>query len=388
MRAVRSLSHILAGTTLALALAACSTGPKPSAQAPAAPVAAAPAQSEVQRVALARGLYEIAYSPRLDAVFVASSGGFGKDADVSKVLRLDPATLAVVSEIALARKGFGVALDDKAARLYVGNTVDTSVTVVDLNTNQVVGLVQLMDKVKDKEGKERYSHDLRELVIDAPNHRLYVTGHSDKGSVLFVVDTRTLKVTKTIAGLGNQKAPGLVLDAAGKRVFTSNLLGEIVVIDTKTQSVKKRYKTSAEQPMNLVYDAKTHRLFATDQGAENIRKYQANVNPSFTSQNPGNRVVVFDANTGKEIQSIATDAGPLAIKLDERRGRLYVTNRMAGKVSVYDSTTYGLLHTYNVPDLPNSLALDEARNTLFVTIKNGKDQPKDAKESVARIALP
>lgn len=388
MRAVKSLSHILAGTALALALAACSTGPKPGAQAPAAPVAASPAQSQVQRADLARGLYEIAYSPRLDAVFVASSGGFGKDAAASKVLRLDPATLTVVNEIPLERKGFGVALDDKAGRLYVGNTVDTSVTVVDVNTNQVVGLVQLMNKVKDSSGKERYSHDLRELVVDASNHHLYVTGHSDKGSVLFVVDTRTLKVKKTIPGLGNQKAPGLVLDAAGKRVFTSNLLGEIVVVDTRTLSVKKRYKTSAEQPMNLVYEAKTHRLFATDQGAENIRKYQANVTPSFSSQNPGNRVVVFDANTGKEIQSIPTDAGPLAIKLDERRGRLYVTNRTAGKVSVYDSTTYALLQTFSVPDLPNSLALDEARNILFVTIKNGKDQPKDAKESVARIALP
>jgi len=388
VRVVKPLSHILAGTALALALAACSTGPRSGAQAPASPVATSDSQSQVQRAAIARGVYEIAYSPRLDAVFVASSGGFGKDADASRVLRLDPATLAVVGEIPMERKGFGLAIDDKAGRLYVGNTVDTSVTVVDLNTNQVVGLVQLMNKVKDKEGKERYSHDLRELVLDAPNNRLYVTGHSDKGSVLFVVDTRTLKVKKTIPGLGKQKAPGLVLDAAGKRVFTSNLLGEIVVIDTRTQSVKKRYKTSAEQPMNLVYDAKTDRLFATDQGAENIRQYQEKVTPGFASQNPGNRVVVFDAKTGKEIQSIETDAGPLAIKLDEQRGRLYVTNRTAGKVSVYDSTTYAPLQTYALGDLPNSLALDEARNTLFVTIKNGKDQPKDAKESVARIALP
>jgi len=387
----RTLKLTFGAAVLAATLAACSTGSNTPAQSSntGAPVATnAPQRSDVQRQPLARGLYELAYSAKQDAVFVASSGGFGADAAPSKVLRLNPETLQTVNEIGLERKAFGVVLDDQANRLYVGNTVDTSVTVVDTANNRVVGTVQLMEKVKNKDGKEAYTHDLRELVVDSPRHRLYVTGHSAEGSVLFVVDTRTLKVLKTIPGLGKAKAPGLYLDAKNHRIFTSNLLGEVVIVDTRSLAVTRRIQTSAAQPMNLVFDNKTGRLFATDQGAENITKYMAKVAPDYKAEHPGNRVLVLDVKSGKEIESIPTDTGPLALKLDAQRNRLYVTNRMAGTVSVFNSSTYVLVDTITLPDYPQSLALDEGRNVLYVTVKNNKDKPKDAKEDVVRVTLP
>lgn len=375
----------LAACALAAMLAGCAQpGPAAKAAAPAAPAAAAVAPS-VQRQALAQGLYELAYSARQNAVYVASSGGFGATAGPSQVLRLDPATLAVQARIPLERKGFGVALDDAAGRLYVGNTVDTSVTVVDTVAGKAVGLVQLMQKVTGKDGKQRYSHDLRELVVDAANHRLYVTGHSFEGSVLFVVDTRTLQVVKTIEGLGKTKAPGLVLDAAGGRVFASNLLGEIMVIDTARLEVVRRIPTEIEQPMNLVYDAPTRRLFVTDQGLPMIRSMQEKLQPGFKSVHAGNRVAVLDVDSGKLVASIPTDAGALALLLDAPRQRLYVTQRSAGTVTAYDSRTYQRLGTATVPTHPNSLTLDPAANAVFVSVKNGDKDAKGSDESVVRL---
>lgn len=374
------LPFALAACALAAVLAGCA---QPTAVVP--PPQAVTATPTVQRQAFTQGAYELAYSARQNAVYAVFSGGFGATAVPSKVLKLDPGTLAVQAEIALERKGFGVALDDAAGRLYVGNTVDTSVTVVDLVSGKAVGLVQLMQKVRMADGKERYSHDLRELVVDAANHRLYVTGHSFEGSVLFVVDTRTLKVVKTIPGLGKTKAPGLVLDAAGSRVFTSNLFGEILVIDTDKLEVTRRIQTEIEQPMNLVYDAPSKRLFATDQGLSMIRSMQEKGQAGFRSAHPGNRVAVVDVDSGKLVHSIATGAGPLALLLDASRKRLYVTERSAGTVSAYDSETYQRLGTAAVPTLPNSLALDARSNTLFVSIKNDDQVPKGSAESVARL---
>ncbi len=371
----------LAALALAAALVGCahqSTG-----IAPAAPAVAAVPQ--VQRQALAQGLYELAYSPRQNAVYVASSGGFGATAGPSQVLKLDPKTLAVQAAIPLERKGFGVALDDAAGRLYVGNTVDTSVTVVDLASAKPVGTVQLMQKVMGKDGKQRYSHDLRELVVDAANNRLYVTGHSFEGSVLFVVDTKTLQVVKTIEGLGKTKAPGLVLDAAGSRVFTSNLFGEILVIDTNKLEIVRRIQTEIEQPMNLVYDASNKRLFATDQGLPMIRGMQEKLHTGFQSSHPGNRVAVVDVDSGKLVHSIPTAAGPLALLLDPRGQRLYVTERSAGRVSVFDARSYQRLSTAELAGLPNSLALDPRDQALFVSIKSGEKEPKGSAESVARV---
>ena len=80
----------------------------PSAFADNAP--ATSATTAVQRQAVAKGLYELAYSPKQNAVFVASSGGFGDDAGPAQVLRLNPATLAVETRIPLERKAFGVVL--------------------------------------------------------------------------------------------------------------------------------------------------------------------------------------------------------------------------------------------------------------------------------------
>lgn len=348
--------------------------------------AASATTTAVQRKAVAQGLYELAFSAKQNAVFVASSGGFGDGAGPSQVLRLNPETLAVETAIPLERKAFGVVLDDANDRLYVGNTVDTSVTVVDTATNKSVGIVQLMEKKVGKDGKAAYTHDLRELVVDGANSRLYVTGHSGEGSVLFVVDTQSLKVINTIPGLGNAKAPGLALDARAKRVYTSNLLAEVVTVGTGSGKVEQRFKVSAEQPMNIALDPAGKRLFVTDQGSEMIRKYQAS-SSGLTSVHPGKRVLVLDRSTGKELASIPTDAGPLGILLDASRKRLYVTNRDGGTVTAYNSDTYKQVATYAVPTHPNSLALDAKKNVLYVTIKNGDSEAKGSEESVARIAL-
>ena len=369
----------------ALALAVSLSLGAPAAFADNAPSASSTAA--VQRQAVAKGLYELAYSPTQNAVFVASSGGFGDDAGPSQVLRLNPTTLAVETRIPLQRKAFGVVLDDAHNRLYVGNTVDTSVTVVDTAQNKAIGTVQLMEKKVGKDGKAAYSHDLRELVVDSAANRLYVTGHSSEGSVLFVVDTTTLKLINTIPGLGNAKAPGLALDAANKRVYTSNLLADLVVVGTDANKVVAQHKISAEQPMNIALDPAGKRLFVTDQGSEMIRNYMTESSKGFTSKHPGQRVLVLDRSSGKELASIPTDAGPLGILLDAPRKRLYVTNRDGGTVTAYNSDSYQKLATYAVPTHPNSLALDAKNNVLYVSIKNGEKDAEGADESVARIQL-
>ena len=372
----------------ALAVAVSLSLGAPTAFAAEAATATSPATA-VQRQAVAQGLYELAYSPKQSAVFVASSGGFGDDAGSAQVLRLNPTTLAVETRIPLERKAFGVVLDDAHNRLYVGNTVDLSVTVVDTAQNKAVGTVQLMEKKTGKDGKAAYTHDLRELVVDSAANRLYVTGHSsqpDVSSVLFVIDTNTLKVINTIPGLGNAKAPGLALDAANKRVYTSNLLADLVVVGTDSNKVEAQHRIAAEQPMNIALDPAGKRLFVTDQGSEMLRGYQAK-SSGLVSKHPGQRVLVLDRSNGKELASIPTDAGPLGILLDAPRKRLYVTNREAGTVTAYNSDSYQKVATYAVPTHPNSLALDAKNNVLYVSIKNGEKDAKGSEESVARIQL-
>ena len=382
-------------SVLALALAAALAGCAQQASAPAATGAAAAAQpatkqaGEIRRQALAQGLYEIAYSARQDAVFVASAGGRGEGAAPSKILRLHPETLAVQAEIPLERKGFGIALDDAGNRLYVGNTNDGSVTAIDTATNRVVGVVQLTEKAKVKgpDGKEveRFPYNFREIAVDPANHRLYMPGLRAQDSALFVVDTRALKLEKIVPGFGFM-ATGVALDAQGGKLYVSNLQGQVFTVDTRTLAATQA-EAPGDQLINLAVAPSAQRLLATDQGLPNLDGMRAKqpALASYQQRGKGNQVLVLNPADGKLVASLPTGAGPLAMLVDEPRQRLYVTSRNAGTVSVFDTRTNALLQTIALPTYPNSLALDPRRNALYVTVKNGQSDPKGSNESVARI---
>ena len=382
-------------SVLALALAAALAGCAQQASAPAATGAAAAAQpatkqaGEIRRQALAQGLYEIAYSARQDAVFVASAGGRGEGAAPSKILRLHPETLAVQAEIPLERKGFSIALDDAGNRLYVGNTNDGSVTAIDTATNRVVGVVQLIEKAKVKgpDGKEveRFPYNFREIAVDPANHRLYMPGLRAQDSALFVVDTRALKVEKIVSGFGFM-ATGVALDAQGGKLYVSNLQGQVFTVDTRTLAATQA-EAPGDQLINLAVAPSAQRLLATDQGLPNLDGMRAKqpALASYQQRGKGNQVLVLNAADSKLVASLPTGAGPLAMLVDEPRQRLYVTSRNAGTVSVFDTRTNALLQSIAVPPHPNSLALDARRNALYVTVKSGQSDPKGSNESVARI---
>lgn len=380
------LSVTAAAAALALtALVGCKPAQPP--EQPAQAAASAPVTGEVTRAAIAPGIYELAYSARQKAVFVASTGGFGDNAAAPKILRLDPTTLEVQHEIVLEQRGFGVVLDDARDRLYVGHSLDAAISVIDTTSNQVVGTLQLQEKVKDEEGRERAPHHLREMVVDTEGQRLYAPGLSgSEDSVLFIVNTADLSLVKTISGFG-RVATGIALDVAAQRVFVSNLDGEIYTVDTHAEEIVNKYDAGGDQPLNLAFDGETRRLYATDQGLESIRKRAEERNPEFKSRHPGNRVIVIDADPGTVLSSITTGEGPITLFLDTERDRVYVTNRGSGTVTVHDMFTGTLLHTFELPSHPNSLAFDQQNNVLYVSIKNGRDDPNGPNESVARIQL-
>jgi YVTN family beta-propeller protein len=345
------------------------------------------ADAQVQRAELAPALYEIAYSAGQNAVFVASAGGFGEGAAPSKVLRLDPRTLAVQAEIALPHKGFGVTLDDANGRLYVGHSLDAAISAIDIAANRVVGTVRLAEKVRGEDGKEAYPYSLRELQLDAAGEKVFAPGLGLKDSVLYAVDARAMKLEKAITGIG-PGATGIAMDTGKGRIFVSTLVGRLFIVDARTPAVVSDVEAGgAEQPLNLAFDAAGNRLLAVDQGLDSMPAFQARMAPGFTSKTPGNRVVALNPETGALLQQAPTGKGPVTLKLDAGRKRLYVTNREEGSVTVLDTASYTTMATVPMATHPNSLALDERNNVLYVTVKNARGATRGANESVARIAF-
>ncbi|TGV09968.1 YncE family protein [Alcaligenaceae bacterium 429] len=345
---------------------------------------------DVQRVELAQGLYQLTFSPRHNTLYVASAGSFEEGSAPSTIFLLDPATLTVKGEIPLERKGFALTLDDEASRLYVGNAVDSSITVVDTASNKVLTTVQLAEKIMRKapDGTERefYTHYPRELVLDKKNQRIFAPGLWFQDSVLYVVNLNTLAVEKTIPGFGFV-ARGAALDSEDNKLYVSNFQGQVITVDTATLNVTKTAEVQADQLINLAFNAQSKRLLATDVGDERTDGMRKNAGKlvDYTPRGAGNRVVVINPETGNVEQSIATGKEPLDLLIDEQRQRLYVTNRGEGTLTVYNSTDNTLLQTIALPAHPNSLALNPATGDLYVTIKNEADTPEGTKESVVRI---
>ncbi|WP_323717836.1 YncE family protein [Paracoccus aminovorans] len=379
-------SSLRLGTAILAALLTTSAIHAEQAAPGAAPAAAVQADKRILRAELAPALYELVYSPSQNAVFVASAGGFGPDAPASKILRLDPETLAVQAEIRLEGKGFGLGLDDEAGRLYAGDTTDAAVHVIDIAANRVIGKVRLAEKVKDEEGNERPPHNIRELVLDPAHHRLYAPGLAFKDSALYVVDTQALKPEKVVPGLGFV-ATGVAHDPAADRLYVTNQQGELYTLDTGTLEVLGKAETSGDQLLNLALDAAGGRIFATDQGLTKMDEIRRESLPDYAPRGKGGQVLVLNPADGTTLRALPTGEGPIAPLFDAARKRLYVTGRGDGSVSVFDTDSYALVEKIDLPAHPNSLALDAKSGALFVTVKNGEDAAQGSAESVVRIGL-
>lgn len=371
---------------------------------------------DIHRAAVAPAVVELAWSAKQNALFVSSPDW--KDEKKSTVLRLDPQTLAKQATIPMDVKGFGVALDDEHNRLYLTEGFNGSVGIVDTAANRSLGSIKLQDEVNIESAwrkagmsgerldfmlaelkrfkiSEGHLYKVREARFDAQTGRLFLPGLGyGVDSVLFVVDTCSGKLEKTLPGFGFY-AVGIALDEKGRRVFVSNMQGQLMTVNADTLEIAGKHEIQADQLLNLVYDRKNDRILGVDQGIDRDKYRNYHLKEAYTRRSSGHRLFALNAQDGKLLTSVETQEVPISLLLDEDSERIYVTNRGgvrvekgAGSLSVFDSKTLAHLQTLPLLPHPNSLALDSKARALFVTVKNdGAAAKANTEESVVRIPL-
>jgi len=78
-------------------------------------------------------------------------------------------------------------------------------------------------------------------------------------------------------------------------------------------------------------------------------------------------ISVFDANTGRVVQSTPVGRGLDTLAIDERTGRVFGVNVLSDDVSVLDARSGVLLATTLVSPHPLAIAVDERTDHVFVT---------------------
>ncbi|MGC0837573.1 YncE family protein [Pantoea agglomerans] len=321
-------------------------------------------QAEDLNQALGKGVYELAVSPKDNALFVAtaqnSSGNGGT------VFRLDPATLAVQQSINTELKSFGAAINPQTNVLYIGNTVNGSVTAIDASSGKVLNTLVLDSRKRSETVRPLQP---RQVAVDAKTNRVYITGLGPQ-SVVWVVDGSTLKLVSTIPNTGKM-GTGLAVDSNAQKVHVTNGDGELVTINARTNAIEKKQKIDGDKEhffLNIALDTRGQRAFLTD-------SKQA-------------QVLVVDLRNQQVIQRIDVPES-LAVLFNGDRDELYVTHRKAGEVSIIDASSYKVKRTVKTPALPNSLALSADGKVLYVSVKQpgSRKAPPKNPDSVMRIAL-
>ena len=241
-------------------------------------------------------------------------------------------------------KPFGAAINHATGTLWFGNTVDSTVTAIDAKTGAVKGRLVLDERQRSETVRPLQP---RELAVNEQTNTVYITGLG-KESVIWVVDGATLKLKTTITGTGAM-ATGLAIDPQAKRLYTTNADGELLTIDSESNTIVSRKK--------LQDDGKAH--------------FYLNLSLD-----------------GKVLEKIAAPES-LAVLFNPTRNEAYVTHRKAGEVSVIDGKRYKIVKTFKTPTHPNSLALSDDGKTLYVSVKQASSREKEATapDDVIRIAL-
>lgn len=322
------------------------------------------AQADDINQPIGKGVYELAVSPKDNALFVASSQN--SSGNGGTVFRLDPTTLAVQQSINTELKAFGAAINPQTNVLYVGNTVEGSLTAIDASSGKVLNSLVLDSRKRSETVRPLQP---RQVAVDARTNRVYVTGLGPQ-SVVWVVDGSTLQLISTVPNTGKM-GTGLAVDSAAQKVYVTNGDGELVTINARTNAVEKKQKIDGDKAhffLNIALDTRGQRAFLSD-------SKQA-------------QVLVVDLRNQQVIQRIAVPES-LALLFNPDRNELYVTHRKAGEVSIIDASSYNVKRSVKTPGLPNSLALSADGKALYVSVKqpgSRKAPPKDP-DSVMRIAL-
>jgi len=321
-------------------------------------------QAEDLNQAVGKGVYELAVSPKDNALFVATAQN--SSGDGGTVFRLDPATLAVQQSINTELKSFGAAINPQTNVLYIGNTVNGSVTAIDASSGKVLNTLVLDSRKRSETVRPLQP---RQVAVDAKTNRVYITGLGPQ-SVVWVVDGSTLKLVSTIPNTGKM-GTGLAVDSEAQKVYVTNGDGELVTINARTNAIEKKQKIDGDKEhffLNIALDTRGQRAFLTD-------SKQA-------------QVLVVDLRNQQVIQRIDVPES-LAVLFNGDRDELYVTHRKAGEVSIIDASSYKVKRTVKTPALPNSLALSADGKVLYVSVKQpgSRKAPPKNPDSVMRIAL-
>jgi YVTN family beta-propeller protein len=303
---------------------------------PAAMARQAPAQSpSATTIAVGALPTGIAVDPATNRIYVANTN----DGTLSVI---DGYTNKVIKTIPVGPDPFGVAVDPTRNRIYVANYVyDGTLTVVDGWTNKVIATVACQ-------------HNSVDVAVNTTTNVIYVANQSSNSvngsnldGTLSVLNGHDDHVdhTRTVGAF----LDGIAVDPQTDTVYIGNLiLGTITVYDGKTNTVTGTISLpdSSAHPVAMAMDTSRDRLFVTTE-----------------------HDVLYTVN-GKTSQVVNTEPGfdqPQGIALDAPAQVAFVANSGDGSLAEVNTGNHSITATFTTGSSPWGVALNPVTKRLYVS---------------------
>ncbi len=324
---------------------------------------------------LGRGLYQVGYSAKNDALFVTSAVG-RPPVTKSELLKIDPGTLQVVASATppeapapqrppgAPQAGPGGAAASSAPGLYAVYGVgvdDGNGNVWVTNTRQdTVAVYRQSDLSLVKQFPVGTVPHARDVLVDSVRGKAYVSATGE--NFISVFDTKTLKELERIeieSGKRGEKftPASLELDTAAGKLYTTGLAtSEAAVIDLATGKTEKVFPlTNARSAIGVAWNPVGKRLLVVSQGSDNL--------------------LIVDPATGKIEHDVYVGAGSLNVSYDPVKRLAYVSNRGAGTVTVVDDNGK-IVANLDGGTFPNHVSKGADGTVFAVNKSRGEDDPK------------
>ena len=243
-----------------------------------------------------------------------------------------PLTLAFASvkpTITVGVYPVGVAVDSLSNRIFVSNTGDDTLAVIDGASNNVVATVPV--------GKEPCA-----VGTDSLSKLTYVANVNSND--VTVIDTNSNTVTATVPVGRFPCAVGVI--GWSSRIYVGNYGGNSVsVVDGSTNTVIATIPLDGP-PFGIGVNPKTNRIYAAT-GDVNV-------------------VTVIDGATNTIITTVPVGKGPDAVGVNPITNLIYIGNYFSDTVSVLDGTTNTVIATIPVGKEPGGVAANPTTNHIFI----------------------
>ena len=160
----------------------------------------------VNTVKLGQGVDHGVLNPLNKYYYVESGGGSSSNSHVLSII--DTKSFRHIGDIAglPGSSNEGMVIDRSGRKLYVNLTGTDEVGVVDLNARQLVATWALPD-----------AHAAHAILLDEPNHRLFVATRQPPRFVVFDIDTGKVVTSLPCVGVNSDMS----LDVARKRIYVT-----------------------------------------------------------------------------------------------------------------------------------------------------------------------